>query len=54
VITFLLQRFENKEEKVRIATLSIIKHVINTSGATPCATSMHTYRSCGCGGDSGT
>ena len=28
-----MQRFESKEERVRIATLSIIKHVINTSGA---------------------
>ena len=36
VIAFLMQRFESKEERVRIATLSIIKHVINTSGEYPC------------------
>jgi len=33
VVTFLLQRFESKEEKVRIGTLNIFKHIINTSGA---------------------
>ena len=27
-----MQRFESKEERVRIGTLAIIKHVINTSG----------------------
>jgi len=33
VVNFLLQRFESKEEKVRIGTLNIFKHIINTSGA---------------------
>lgn len=30
-MSFLLARFESKEEKVRIGTLNIIKHIVNSS-----------------------
>lgn len=31
VVSFLLARFESKEEKVRIGTLNIIKHIVNST-----------------------
>ena len=34
VITFLLQKLEMNNEKTRIASLAIIKHLINSSGET--------------------
>ena len=31
VVQFLLQRFESKEERIRIGTLNIIKHIVNSA-----------------------
>ena len=37
VVAFLLQKLETNQEKIRLATLDILKHLINSCGMLTCA-----------------